>query len=532
MAVHQDTPLIDAVKVMQAKNIGGILIKNSEDKVIGIFTERDLLNRMDYDNPERLKGLRIKDLMTRDLITIEHTVPYNVVLDVMKAKNLRHMPITQEGRVVGIVSLRDMMHRYEENLEGLLRQKESQLMENLSRIRESEERFRTIFDNSAVAIMFADTNEILVAWNPLTEELLGLDGKELSNKPVAELYPPEEWQRIRSQRMRQFGSKHNMEVKIRKKSGEVIDVDLSVSVLRDPAGIVTGTIGIMKDISERKKAEVDLLRSREQLELANRELGENTKVLKEMILERDKTNRQLRETQRQIIQIEKMATIGTLAAGFAHEIKNPLAIILQGMEKIEKHFLSQRDEARVQYLKIIKDAAQRANNVVVSILQYSRGAEVEIKPVNVYDAIDAAIELILATATKQRVLIQKHYHRVAHLVSGNAVMLEQVFFDLFNNAVDAMPDGGEIDVTVDFVPNREEDKEGDFVIKVKDTGIGIETSQLTKIFDPFYTTKEVGKGTGLGLSTVFLIINKHEGHIAVESQKGRGTTFTITLPTA
>jgi signal transduction histidine kinase len=176
----------------------------------------------------------------------------------------------------------------------------------------------------------------------------------------------------------------------------------------------------------------------------------------------------------------------------------------------------------------------RANNVIVSILQYSRTAEIEVKMVNIYNVIDAAIELIRNTAKEHNVLIQKYYNRVEHQVGGNGVMLQQVFFDLMSNSIDAMPDGGNIDVTVDFHPAPEggEKKGGNFVIQVKDTGCGMDAAQLKKIFDPFYTTKEAGKGTGLGLSTVFLIIDKHEGHITVESKKNEGTIFTIVLPAA
>lgn len=533
IAVPMDSSLSGAVAVMREKGIGAVLINDPQGQTIGIFTERDLLNRINFEDPEHNTGLKIKDVMTSNLVMVDHAQPYNVVLDMMKTKNLRHLPVTRDGQVIGIVSLRDMMNRYEENLEALLQQKENQLLENMARIQESEERFRTIFNNSAVAIMFADNNERIISWNPLAEELLGMGASEIYNKPVSEIYPPQEWQRIRSYNLRQKGERHHLEVKIQNKNGELIDVDLSISVLKDPAGRVVGSIGIMNDIRQRKMIEESLKRSREQLALSNKDLEANAKVLKEMVLEREKTNRKLRETQRQIIQVEKMATIGTLAAGFAHEIKNPLAIILQGLERMERALKKQQDQDDLKYLRVMQDAAQRANNVIVSILQYSRTAEIEVKPVNVYDVLDSTLDLVQNAAKTRNVLIQKKYARVSYLVSGNGVMLQQVFFDLIMNAMDAMPEGGNIDITIDFHPSREEDQEaGDFVIRVRDNGLGMDSQQLTKIFDPFYTTKEVGKGTGLGLSTVFLIIDKHHGHITVESQKGEGTVFTITLPAA
>ncbi len=535
VSVTADKPVCEATEIMRAKKIGAILIKDDKGDVAGIFTERDLLNRIDLKKGEDLTRVTLNDVMTRDLITVDENEQYGQVLQMMKEKNLRHLPVTRKGKVVGIVSVRDIMRHYEENLENLLQKKEAQLLENMSRIKESEERFRTIFNNSAVSITFADNDERIIAWNPLTLEILGLTEKELYNMPVENLYPPQEWERIRSYNMRKFGKNYHLEVKVRHSSGELIDADLSVSVLKDSEGDVIGSIGIMRDIRQRKQAETELKKSKEELALANKDLEENARMLREMVRAREDANRKLRETQGQIIQIEKMATIGTLAAGFAHEIKNPLAIILQGMERLKKQTKDSADEKQKQYLKIMSDAAVRANEVVTSILQYSRSARLDLKPVNVYDVVDSAIELIFTNAKNRNILIQKHYTRVSHLVVGDGVMLQQVFFDLMTNAMDAMPKGGDIDVYIDFQeaenPDDPEEK-GTFLIQVKDTGQGMDQKHIAKIFDPFYTTKEVGKGTGLGLSTVFLIIEKHQGQITVNSRLDEGTTFTVSLPAA
>jgi len=535
ISITADKTVCEATGIMKSKKIGAILIKDEAEEVIGIFTERDLLNRVNLGEGDRLSQIKLDEVMTRDLITVDQNDDYSQVLEMMKDKNLRHLPVTHNGKVVGIVSVRDIMRHYEENLENLLQKKEAQLLENMSKIKESEERFRTIFNNSAVSITFADNDERIIAWNPLTLEILGLTENELYNLPVENLYPPEEWERIRSYNMRKFGKNYHLEVKVKRGNGELIDADLSVSVLKDSEGDVIGSIGIMRDIRQRKEAETELKKSKEDLALANKDLEENARMLRETVRAREDANRKLRETQGQIIQIEKMATIGTLAAGFAHEIKNPLAIILQGMERMKKQAADSADEKQKQYLKIMSDAAVRANEVVTSILQYSRSARLDLKPVNVYDVVDSAIELIFTNAKNRNILIQKHFTRVSHLVVGDNVMLQQVFFDLMTNAMDAMPKGGDIDVYIDFKATENADdpeEKGSFIIQVKDTGQGMDKKQIAKIFDPFYTTKEVGKGTGLGLSTVFLIVEKHQGEISVNSQAGEGTTFTVSLPAA
>jgi len=131
-------------------------------------------------------------------------------------------------------------------------------------LRQSEENYRTVFDNSAVAITVTDADERIVTWNKFAEGLLGMDERDLHMKPVRSLYPKEEWRRIRAQNVRRKGMQHHLETRIIKKSGEIIDVDISLSVLKGPEGEVTGSIGIIRDITERKKAE-DVIRAQRDL---------------------------------------------------------------------------------------------------------------------------------------------------------------------------------------------------------------------------------------------------------------------------
>lgn len=631
--------------------MGAILVCDEQDK-IGIFTERDLLDKIDYKNLDKFMASFIRDIMSKNIITVDHKESYSNALNLMIKNNIRHLPVLKEGRVIGVLSLRDMMHHYEENLGWALKIQQEEFQKKLEQIQKSEELFRNIFDNSAVAIMFVDNDGRITFWNPYTTKLLGMTDENLKFKPIKEFYPAEEWQKIRSQNIEELGVKHPWETKLINNKGELIDVYLSFTVVKDQGGDMAGSIAVMRNIrketqkvtkfdgtmkaledlkfcfdehadvvitdkdgvviyanekfcresqysvqemigkdlsivnsgyhpkefmhnmwetikngktwkgefknkakdgsffwlestivpfvneqgeiyqyvsintniSERKEEE-------EKIKLANRDLAANVKVLKEIAMDKDRAFNKLRENQQLIIQLEKMATLGTLAAGFAHEVKNPLAIVMQGIERIEKFCVQVKDEANLQYVNMIKSAATRANKVITSLLAYSRASNMEMNPVNIYETIDFAVDLVKNNLRLNAINIRKDYVKNNdYVILGDQIMLQQVFFDLFANAIDAMPEGGTIEITVVVYPSQENNQREKFVIKLKDTGQGITEEHMSKIFDPFFTTKDEGKGTGLGLSTVYTIIERHYGTITVASKEGLGTTFTITLP--
>jgi len=507
--IRDDHTLAQAIKLMRQKGIGAVLVQDKKDRTIGIFTERDLLTRIDFSNPQKMITMKVRDVMSKNLITSEALQPYTNVLKLMQQYNIRHMPVVRDGQIIGIVSLRDLMIHYEENLENLLGEKEAQLVDNLQRLRESEERMRLIFRNTAVAICYSDNNDRLISWNPLTEEMLQMDDNDLRNKPVKDFFPPEEWKRIQSMEIRKHGGHAHLETKLLTRKKQLIDIELSISFINDSGGKITGSISVMRDIRKRRQMEFKLHESLQALET------EYTT---------------LKEYQKQIIQMEKMVTMGTLAAGFAHEIKNPLAIILQGMERIQKSTQKHEDKEGEHFVKIIHNAAERANEVVTSILRYSRAAQMEVQQVDIRNTIDSTIELVRNNQGVEKIEFATKYPADPLMVEGDTIMLQQVFFDMMMNAVDAMPNGGTIDIKVDAPRRARSHSDGKCVIHIKDTGIGIPTAHLSRIFDPFFTTKDAGKGTGLGLSTVYLIIEKHKGLIDVKSRKGKGAEFIITLP--
>jgi len=270
---------------------------------------------------------------------------------------------------------------------------------------------------------------------------------------------------------------------------------------------------ISKNITERKKAEQDL----------------------------KKAYNELKETQDQLIQNEKMAAIGRLTSGVAHQIRNPLGIILMGVEYLD-NTLSEKDEQCAGSIKIIKQAVGRANKIIVDILQFSRKAELKFESVDVCELLDNTISLVERSENLKNIKINRNYPKEPVKCKADKNMLQQVVVNLLNNAVDAIQKGGEIKVNVFCklasklnikVGRRADDyfKIGDkmAVVEIEDTGEGIPEDLLLKIFEPFFTTKETEKGTGLGLSLAHLIIDRHKGSIEVESEVNKGTKFIINL---
>lgn len=522
--------IAEAVDLMRQKGIGSLMVDEQEGNFCGILTERDIITKVDFNVLAKLSSLRVQDIMTTNLITVDEKRPYNDVIVLMQRHKIRHMPVVREEKIIGILSLRDLMRVSKEDLESLLQYKEIQLMETIRKIRQSEEKFRSIFHNSANAIIFANSEGRIINWNPVLEELTGNTAEDLLNKPVQKVFPKEEWEKISPENILRSGGRYHAESRIYNKFREAFDVDISASLLKSADNKISGYIVIMRDIRERKKAENELMRSREKLELLNKNLDENARVFEQIAIDKEEALNELKNYQEQIIQMEKMATLGTLAAGFAHGIKNPLGVIAQGLERIEDILSKQGDESNIKYMDILKNAVSRANDTVFSFLRYSRSSQLEIEEIDIYDIIEEVISLSKDNAKINNVNIRAEFSRINQRMSGDKIMLQQAFINLVNNAINAMPDGGELLINIDFIQSKDAGEESHFILKFKDSGVGIREEILSKIFDPFFTTRDEGQGTGLGLSTVYLIVERHNGKISVESKLNEGTMLTIKLP--
>ncbi len=230
--------------------------------------------------------------------------------------------------------------------------------------------------------------------------------------------------------------------------------------------------------------------------------------------------------QEEVLQAKKLAAIGTFSSGIAHELNNPLNNISLSTDTLLEEFDSMdRDEIK-EILEDIMTQTERASKIVRNLLEFSREKAPSISLVSIKDVIDSTAKLIENELRIKGVHLDICAGKSLPKVLADSHKLQQVFLNLFINAVQAMPDGGLI-----HVETREEPK-GFIRIDVSDSGQGIPQDKIDKIFDPFFTTKAVGQGTGLGLSIVYSIIKKHGGHLEVKSKPGVGTTFSIFLPVA
>lgn len=237
--------------------------------------------------------------------------------------------------------------------------------------------------------------------------------------------------------------------------------------------------------------------------------------------------REIEQAQQQLLQTSKLAAIGELAAGVAHEINNPATTILS----MASFWLSQegRDDSPgdPEDVEEVVDQAQRIAQITSALLMFSRRQALDIKAVSMDRVIETGLRSVDEQLAANQISVEKKLRPDLPRVLVDEDSLIRALQNLFRNAIDAMPDGGTLQIST-----AKDDPWGTRVcLEIADSGIGIEKDNLARIFDPFFTTKEVGKGTGLGLSIVHGIIKEHQGTIAVESQPGVGSKFVIILPT-
>jgi PAS domain S-box-containing protein len=360
-------------------------------------------------------------------------------------------------------------------------------------IGQTNEFLTKLIASSVDGIIAADMKGNIIIFNKATEELLGYEAeKVMGNINIVDLYPSGEakdvMRRLRDKGHGGVGKLIPQRVTLVDTSGESIPIQLSASLVYDEQGKELFSVGFFTDLRPRIKME-----------------------------------KQLEETHLQLVNSEKMASLGKLAAGIAHEINNPMGGILIYssllMEALEG------DDSRRQDLEKIVQEATRCKEIVKSLLEFSRQTEPKMEATDINKAIIDGLFFLENQALFHNIEIMKNLAPGLPRVRGNASQLKQVFMNIIVNAAEAMHESGTLTITTGLSGDKKE-----IWIDFADTGEGIPQENLSKIFDPFFTTKEVGKGTGLGLSTSYGIIDGHGGRIVAESQVSKGTTFRIELP--
>jgi len=258
-------------------------------------------------------------------------------------------------------------------------------------------------------------------------------------------------------------------------------------------------------------------------------LAESDMCLPYLIEKKERMQRQLQdsldalaETQEQLIQHEKMASIGQLAAGVAHEVNNPLGAIMLYAHLVKKRL--QENDPNLDDVKFIMDEAKRCQTIVSGLLNFSRQGQLKLVKQNITNLIEKTIKAIRQQPQFHNIDIRSFVKEDLPPVVLDGDQLYQVFLNLAINAAEAMPHGGTLTIRAEIKNNR-------LHIYFEDTGVGIAKENLSKLFTPFFTTKQIGKGTGLGLAIAYGIIKMHKGNIqVVQSELGAGTTFLIDLP--
>jgi signal transduction histidine kinase len=260
---------------------------------------------------------------------------------------------------------------------------------------------------------------------------------------------------------------------------------------------------------------------KQQMETLNRELSEKTSKL-------ELAYGQLEDAQRQIIHTEKLSSLGTLVAGVAHEINNPIGIIANRVEVLRlEHEEQGLEDALTEDLEVIHCQANRVAEITTALLAYARQSSEEQIPLDLNAVVHTAL-LLWQPQVEQSVRVETNLEQPLAPIMGNFTQLQQVVINLVSNAFDATPVAGMVTVST----RGAGDSPAMVALEVADTGSGIPPEHLSKLFDPFFTTKPPGKGTGLGLSVCLGIVQDHHGTIAVDSLPGRGSTFVVTLPVA
>lgn len=394
----------------------------------------------------------------------------------------------------------------------------------------SEAFYHSLVEHLPQYIFRKDLDERFTFANQRFCAMLGKPLEEIVGKTDFDFYPPElaaKYQRddryvIRAGKIFETIEENKSPL------GERLYVNVIKTPIHDAGAKIIGIQCIFWDITERKQFE-------ERLQKANEELARSEAALR-------RSHEELKAAQLQLIQAEKMESIGTLAAGVAHEVKNPLAILLMGINYLNRKLGKGQDENVNVVLKEMRDAIDRADTITRGLLDFSASRQLQIKAEDLNKLVTQTLQLVRHPLNSNQIELVKEFGDDLPPVGADKTQIQQVFVNIFMNAIHAMPTGGKLKVrtyckqlteTTHFEGMRKMDRfwVGDtaLVAEVDDTGTGIKEEHLARIFDPFFTTKPTGVGTGLGLPVSKKIIELHGGSLDIRNLKEGGVRVTVML---
>ena len=331
-------------------------------------------------------------------------------------------------------------------------------------------------------LVSTDAEGCIVTWNPAAERVTGFSSGDVQGRAMCNLCEHDDQENMKSmiQQLARGKSVRPRELRLVASSGALIPVAWAFSYMRDESGKVSALVAVGRDLTERHAFEA------------------------------------------QLAQNVKLAALGVMAGGIAHELRNPLSVSYSAAQFLNE---GAPDPAfHAECVQKILAGIERASGIIENLLRFSRPSEAgNMKIIDLVPVVRETARILSNQGALQKVTVTENYPAVSVLINGNWNQLQQVLMNLIFNAYAAMPEGGELKIAIRHEGGRA-------VIVVRDTGCGIAAAIRAKIFDPFFTTKAAGSGTGLGLSICHTIISQHEGLIDVDSEIGKGSIFTIDLP--
>ena len=358
-------------------------------------------------------------------------------------------------------------------------------------LKEANEFLTNLIESSVDGIIVTDTKGNILIFNKGAENILGYNAEEVVGKMnIRSIYPPgvakEVMEKLKSSDYGGMGKLTSFPIAHRRKDGELIEGDLSASLIYDENGKEIASVGIFKDLRERLRIE-----------------------------------RELREMQQALLQSEKLAAMGKLTSQIAHELNNPIYGIMNTLELLRTEVPPESKRRRI--LELSLSETQRLAEMLRNMLSFSKPEEEKRRPVKINELVEGILLVMEKQMRESNIKVETYFDETLPEVMASTNQMRQVMLNLLKNAKEAMPKGGSLTVRT----SREDHK---VVVAIQDTGVGIPEELRDKIFEAFFTTKQKVKGVGLGLSVCYGIIKDHGGEIRVESEMDKGTTFTILLP--